>query len=65
MRRPFDVTAEVNNNLKELLDTLVELNARKFHAEADGWTVKFVVCEGDVDVTISRDQWPTLDEVAE
>ena len=57
-RSVYDLTRENNAAVKEVIDALVELNAHKFEAEQQGWSVKFIVQNGDVDVTISRDSWP-------
>lgn len=61
MKRPYDVQSIANDNVKLLLDALIEVNAYKFHAEQDGWDVKFVVQNGGVDVNISRNVWPTFE----
>lgn len=57
----YQLTSDNNSAIKEVLDSLIELNAHKVEAEKQGWTVEFMVQQGDVDVTISRDAWPVLD----
>ena len=57
----YDLQRAANTAVKELLDALVELNAWKREAEQEGWSVSFIVQRGDVDVTISRDEWPSIE----
>lgn len=61
-RSTYDLTRECNGAVSGLMDTLVTLNAQRHAAELQGWSVVFVIQHKDVDVTISRDSWPRLDD---
>lgn len=61
-RTAYDLQRESNSAVKDLMDTLVSLNAEKVEAERQGWNVEFTVNSGDVDVMITRSAWPILDK---